>query len=157
MPQGLENEMIKNAILYAGTPVYQELEVETQDTIAPGRFLIKGTAQHQCEIATAGTIESIGVADIASDWKLTDMQTETCAGTPLDYYDSGDQIRVLRGDIVVKVLLKCGETITVGEHLEVAANGMVVTTVDATKEVAQSLENITSGNYCKWLLVRMLI
>ena len=160
MPQSLDSGMILNKILYAGTPVYQELEVETDATIAPGRFLITGTAQHQCKVGTAGTVEAIGVADVMADRKLTLMQTETAAGTPLDTYDAGEQIRVIRGPVIVKVLLKSGETITVGERVEVAANGMVVTeAVDGSgKAVAYAVENSTApATCCEWLLVQLLI
>ena len=158
MPQGLENEMIANAILYAGQPEMQELEVETQDTLAPGRLVITGTNQWQCKVGVTDTVECIGIADIASDRKLTAMQTETIAGTPLDYYDAGEQIRVLRGDIVVKVLLDSGQTITVGDRLKVVNDvGMAGLTVLATDTVGYALENITSGNYCKWILMKMTI
>lgn len=160
MPQGLDSDMIKNKILYAGQPNYQEMEIETQDTIAPGRFLITGTAQYQCKVAGAGTLEAIGVADVMPDVKLTAMQTEIATGVPLDYYDAKDQIRVIRGDVIVKVLLKSGETITVGERVEVAANGMVVTEAadGSGKAVAYAVENSTApATVCEWILVKLII
>jgi hypothetical protein len=160
MPQGLDSGMILNKILYAGQPNYQELEVETQDTIAPGRLLITGTAQHQCKVAGATTMECIGVADVMPDRKLTDMQTETAAGTPLDYYDASDQIRVIRGDVIVKLLLLSGQTITVGERVEAAANGMIQTeTGDGSgAAIGYAVENSTApATCCEWLLVKLII
>lgn len=160
MPQGLDSDMILNKILYAGQPNYQEMEVETQDTIAPGRLLIKGTAQYQCKVATAGSLEVIGVADVMADVKLTAMQTEIATGVPLDYYDAKDQIRVIRGDVIVKLLLKSGETITVGERVEAAANGMVVTeAVDGSgKAIGYAVENSTApATVCEWILVKLII
>ena len=160
MPQGLDSTMIINKILYAGTPVYQEMEIETQDTIAPGRLLIKGTAQYQCAVAGATSLEVIGVADVMADRKLTLMQTETAAGTPLDYYDAGDQIRVIRGDVIVKLLLLSGQTITVGERVEAAANGMVQTeTADGSgAAIGYAVENSTApATCCEWILVKLII
>jgi len=160
MPQGLDSGMILNKILYAGQPNYQELEVETQDTIAPGRLVITGTAQHQCKIAGATSLEVIGVADVMADVKLTAMQTEVPLGTPLDYYDASDQIRIIRGDVIVKLLLKSGQTITVGERVEAAANGMVQTeTADGSgAAVGYAVENSTApATVCEWILVKLII
>jgi len=160
MPQGLDSDMIINKILYAGQPNYQEMEIETQDTIAPGRLLIKGTAQYQCKVAGATSLEVIGVADVMADRKLTLMQTETAAGTPLDYYDAGDQIRVIRGDVIVKLLLLSGQTITVGERVEAAANGMVQTeTADGSgAAIGYAVENSTApATCCEWILVKLII
>jgi predicted RecA/RadA family phage recombinase len=160
MPQGLDSDMILNKILYAGQPNYQEMEVETAETIAPGRLLIKGTAQYQCAVAGATTMECIGVADVMADRKLTLMQTETAAGTPLDTYDAGDQIRVIRGDVIVKLLLLSGQTITVGERVEAAANGMCQTeTGDGSgAAVGYAVENSTApATCCEWILVKLII
>jgi predicted RecA/RadA family phage recombinase len=160
MPQGLDSDMIVNKILYAGQPNYQEMEVQTKDTIAPGRLLIAGTAQYQCAIAGATSMEVIGVADVMADHKLTDMQTETEAGTPLECYAAGDQIRVIRGDVIVKLLLLSGQTITVGERVEAAANGMVQTeTGDGSgAAVGYAVENSTApAAVCEWILVKLII
>jgi hypothetical protein len=157
VPQGLENEMIANGILYAGQPEIQELEALTVTSFAPGRCVITDTNQWSCQTGTAASIIVLGVADVPSDKKLTEMQTETAAGTPLVTFTAGDQIRVLRGDIVVKVLLKSGQTITVGEKLESAALGMVQTASVDQAVIGFALEDITSGNYCKWILMKMTI
>lgn len=159
MPQGLNASMIANKILYAGQPNYQELEVETQDTIAPGRLLIKGTDQWQCKIATAASTEVIGVADIMPDWKLTLMQTEIATGVPIDYYDANDQIRVIRGDVVVKLMAKSGEAINVGTKVVAAANGMIAAGTTAGQVVGYSLEKAQTriATVCKWVLVKLTI
>ena len=157
MPQGLNAAMIANKILYAGKAEYQEMEVETQDTIAPGRLLIKGTAQYQCKMAGAAAIDVIGVADVMSDVKLTLMQTEIATGVPIDYYDAKDQIRVIRGDVIVKLLAKSGETIVVGTKVEAAANGMIQAQTTAYADVGYSVEDATTriATVCKWVLVKL--
>ena len=155
MPQGLIQP--NNAILYAGEPQMQEFEAETVTGLAPGRLVITDTAEYQIQAGTAASIIVLGVADVPSDEKLTLMQTETASGVPLATFTAGDQVRVLRGDIVVKVLLKSGETITVGEKLECAALGMVQTASVDQAVVGYALENVTSGGVCKWILMKMTI
>jgi len=155
MPQGLDSTMIANKILYAGQPVYQEMEVESDTDIAPGRLLIHGTLEYQCAKAGALALNVIGVADVMADRKLTLMQTETAAGTPLDYYDAGDQIRVIRGDVVVKLLLKSGETLAVGTKVEAAANGMIQAHTTAYADVGYSLEIRGAPAVCTWTLVKL--
>ena len=156
MPQGLIQP--NNAILYAGEPVYGEYEVETVTTVAPGRLLITGTAEYQAKVATAASLGVIGVADVMADKKLTLMQTEIATGVPLTTYAVKDQLRVIRGDVVVKLLLKSGETVTVGERVEAAANGMCQAYTTALADVGYSLQNSTApATVCEWILVKLTI
>jgi len=160
MPQGLNASMIVNKILYAGQPNYQEMEVQADTTIAPGRLVVAGTAQYQIGIAGAASELVIGVADIMADQKLTLMQTETAAGTPLKYYSAGDQVRVIRGDAVVKLLAKSGQTIAVGTRVESAANGMIQKeTLSGDSTIGYSLEDASTriATVCKWVLVKLTI
>jgi len=161
MPQGLDKSMILNKILYAGEPPYQEMEVALKDTIAPGRLLVKYGNQWECTIATAASQGVIGVADLRSDQKLTSCQTApSSAGTPTLYTTSGDTIRVIRGDVVVKLLGKSGQTIVVGTKVESAAGGMIqAITLSGDSTVGYSLENATTrlAANCDWVLVKLTI
>jgi hypothetical protein len=157
MPQGLDSDMIANKILYAGEAVYQEMEVETIANLAPGRLLITDTAEYQVQVAGAAALDVVGVADVMGDKKLTLMQTETAGGAPLTTYAAGDQIRVIRGPVVVKLLLLSGETITVGERLEAAANGMCRAYTTALADIGYALEARSAPATCKWILVKLTI
>ena len=156
MPQGVIQPA--NAILYAGQPEVQELEVETTTSFGPGRMVATDTNAWQVEVAGAASIICLGIADVPSDKKLTDMQVcHTATGAVTTAFTAGDQIRVLRGDIVVKGILVSGQTITVGEKLECAALGMLQTASVDQAVVGYALENVTAGNYCEWILFKMTI
>jgi hypothetical protein len=155
MPQGLIQPA--NAILYAGEPEIQELEVKTATNLAPGRLVIQDTNAWDVKVAGAAALLVLGVADVMSDKKLTDMQTEIATGAPLETYSAGDQIRVLRGDIVVKCLAVSGATIAVGTRLIAAANGMVTAGTTAGAVIGYSLEAPTLTSLCKWVLVKLTI
>ena len=164
MPQGLDHEMALNAILYAGEPEIQEMEVETSSTqLCPGKLVIVGTADYQCAVAGAASGMVLGVADVPSDQKLTAYYTPSIAGTVTKGFTAGDQIRVLRGDIVVKLIIKSNKTTVVGQRLVAATNGMVepATADSGAPEdiVGYSLENKTTEGLtlCDWVLVKLTI
>ena len=157
MPQGLISP--SNAILYAGEPEIQEMEVKTATNLAPGRLVIQDTNAWDVKVAGDGALLVLGVADVMANKKLTAMQTEIATGVPLTTYSAGDQVRVLRGDIVVKLLAKSGSTIAVGTRVMAAANGMIKqfsgTAADAL--IGYSLEAPTLTALCKWVLVKLTI
>lgn len=155
MPQGLIQP--SNAILYAGEPIVQEMEVETVSEFCPGKLVIVDTEDYQCQVATVGAATVIGVADVPSDKKLTDYITESGPGTVTETFTAKDQIRVLRGDIVVKLLALSGETIAVGTKLIAAANGLVKAGTTAGQVIGYSLESPTLTSLCKWILVKLTI
>ena len=155
MPQGLIQPA--NAILYAGQPVIQEMEVETVSEFCPGKLVIVDTEDYQCQVATVGAATVLGVADVPSDKKLTDYITESAAGTVTTTFTVKDQIRVLRGDIVVKLMALSGETIAVGTKLVAAANGLVKAGATAGQCIGYSLESPTLTTSCKWVLVKLTI
>jgi len=161
MPQGLDHEMILNGILYAGQPEIQEMEVETTTQFCPGRLVVAGTAEYQCGPAQSASLVTLGVADVPSDKKLTDYYVPSAGGANTASFTAGDQIRVLRGDIVVKLVAISGQTIVVGTRLIVAANncGMVAAGTTAGAIVGYSLENKTTEltALCDWLLVKLTI
>jgi len=158
MPQGVITPL--NAILYAGDPdTMQEYEAKTIANLAPGRLVITDTYEYAIKVADAAATTLLGVADVMPENKLTLMQTEIAAGTPLATYAAGDQVRVLRGDIVVKLLAKSGETIAVGTRLISAANGMVAAGAVAGQTVGYSLQDATAhiAAKCGWVLVKLQI
>lgn len=159
MPQGLDHEMALNAILYAGQPEIQEMEVETVTTFAPGRLAIANTYEYSAQVAGAASAVVLGVADVPSDKKLTDYFTPSAGGALTATFTAGDQIRVLRGDIVVKLVAKSGETIAVGTRLIPAAAGMVAAGATAGQCVGYSLEDATTriAACCDWILVKLII
>jgi len=157
MPQGLNHEMIQNAILYAGQPEIQEMEVETVTDFCPGKLVIANTAEYQAQIAGAASLLVLGVADVPSDEKLTDYYVPSAAGACTKTFTAGDQIRVLRGDIVVKVIAISSATIAVGTRLIAAATlGMVTNGTTAGAVVGYSLEAKTLTT-CDWVLMKMVI
>ena len=159
MPQGLDHEMIKNAILYAGEPEIQEMEVKTVTTFGPGRLVIADTTEYQCQVAGAGSAIVLGVADVPSDQKLTAYYTPTAGGALTKTFTAGDQIRVLRGDIVVKLVCDSAATIVVGTRLIAAAEGMVTSGATAGQCIGYSLEDKTTeiAECCDWVLVKLII
>jgi hypothetical protein len=159
MPQGLDHEMIQNAILYAGQPEIQELEVLTTTQFCPGKLVMTDTTEYQCKAAGAAELLVLGVADVPSDQRLKYYFTPSAGGAVTYAFTAGDQIRVLRGDIVVKVIAISGETIGVGTRLIGAANGMVAAGTTAGAVVGYSLEDKTAeiAACCDWLLMKMTI
>jgi hypothetical protein len=156
MPQGLDHEMALNAILYAGQPEIQEMEVETTTQFCPGKLVIANTAEYQCQVAPATSSIVLGVADVPSDEKLTAYYVPSAAGLVTTAFTAGDQIRVLRGDIVVKLIAISSATIAVGTRLISAANGMVTNGTTAGQVVGYSLEAKTLTT-CDWVLVKLTI
>lgn len=152
MPQG--PVLPTNAILYAGTPLVQELEAEGT-LILPGRLVMTGSDAHQCKVGTAaGALTILGVADIQHDHPLY----ESGQSTP-DYatdYVAGDPVRVLRGDIVVMVVAKSGESIAVGDRLEAGDDGLVVEFATAGKMIGYAL-TAKSGDDNEWILAKLTI
>ena len=157
MPQGLDSTLIANKILYAGEALYQEMEVLTYANVAPGRLVITDTLEYQIQVAGAAALDVLGVVDVMRDKKLTAMQTETVSGAPLTTYAAGDQVRVIRGDVIVKLLLKSAETITVGERVEAATAGMCQAYTTALADIGYALEARAAPDECKWILVKLTI
>lgn len=155
MPQGLISP--SNAILYAGEPEIQEMEVETTTQFCPGKLVIAGTAAYQAAPAGAAALLVLGVADVPSDQKLTAYYTESLGGAVTKAFTASDQIRVLRGDIVVKCIAISGATIAVGTRLIAAANGMVTNGTTAGAVIGYSLEAPTLTTLCKWVLVKLTV
>lgn len=154
MPQGVV--LPTNAILYAGEPLVQELEAEGT-LILPGRLVMTGTAGHQCKVGTIlGEAKILGVADIQAEHPLhekgftdPDHATDYVAGAP---------VRVLRGDVVVMVVAKSGETIAVGTRLQAGDAGVVIPHVVATgTSIGYALTAPVTGTENEWILAKLTI
>ena len=121
MPQG--HVQPANAVLVAGTPIVEELEVKTATNMYPGRFVIKDTNDWDIKIAGAGALNVLGILDVEpGELRAT-------------IYGAGDQARVLRGaGCVVVASLASGQSVAKGAELVVAANGELTaaTTISAT-------------------------
>jgi len=159
MPQGLDHEMIQNAILYAGQPEIQEMEVLTGTDFCPGRLVIADTAVYQCQVAGAGSLLVLGVADVPSDKKLSWYWAAPAngEGDPAHDFEAKDQIRVLRGDIVVKLVAVSGATINVGTRVYPSTIGMVTNTVVSGGTIGYSLEKKGTLAKADWVLVKLTI
>ena len=157
MPQGPIQPA--NAILYAGTPVTAEMEAETVTTFGPGRLVIADSTAYQAQVAGATSALVLGVADVPSDEKLTEYYVPSAGGALTKTFTAGDQIRVLKGDIIVKLVAKSGETIAVGTRLISAAAGMVAAGATAGQCIGYSIEDVTTAiaASCGWVLVKLTI
>ena len=139
MPQGLIQPA--NSILYAGYPKYLELEVESGTNMYPGRLVITGTAEYQCNVAGDNAANVLGVLDVEPN-----ELRETI-------YAAGDQARIITGDCVVLLKKASGATITVGLKVQPAANGMVDEYATAGTEVGYALQ-AADGDDDEWILVK---
>ena len=155
MPQGLIKP--SNAILYAGKPQYQELEAESTG-IKPGRLVMTGTAEWQCKVGTAaGAATILGVADVEpTERRQTTTTTDPDNATA---YSAADQVRVLRGDVVVMVVAASGETINVGTRLEAGNAGVVKAWATSPKDVGYALtaKPTNGGDDNEWILMKCTI
>jgi len=161
MPQGNTAAMTANAILVAGQPIIVEKEARTVTDLAPGRLVIYDTTDYQCTYAGAAAPDVIGVCDVPSDKKLTDFTWTAKTGVCTATVTAGDQLRILRGPIRVKVILLSGETVTVGESLVAAALGMVAACTGdsgAPEDIVGKAATASSGSVtCDWILMDMTI
>ena len=159
MPQG--EIQPSNAILTAGQPIIEELEVLTTTEFCPGKLVIYDTTDYQCKAAGAAAANVLGVADCPSDKKLTDYFTASAGGAVTDTFDAADMIRVIRGPVRVKCILVSGQTITKGDRLVAAANGMVTEcTADSGAPediIGFAAEAPAANTTCQWLLVDLTI
>ena len=126
-----------NSILVAGEPIIEEYEVETETNMYPGKFVIKGTGAHQVLVATAASVAVIGILDVMPSYNCAKMYTDL---TP---YAAGTQVRVLRGDCVVRARVDHSAVITVGLKVEVLGEGNVGQYTTANADVGISEEAFT--------------
>jgi len=109
-----------NKIVAAGSPLVQELNVETATNMYPGRLVIKGTDDNDIAVC--------GAAGISVGW-LGYEQCGNAAFMPTDVntiYAEGDQAPVLYGGkFVIVGKLTTSQTIVKGDRLVAGADGTV--------------------------------
>jgi len=115
MPQGIVKPA--NQIVIHGEPIIVEMEVGANATAAkmlPGIIVIPDGAGAVKE-AGAKADNFIGILDVAPD-KTEDTN-----------YSVGDQAKIITGPVgmIVKLKLKAGENVSVGDALVCAADGQV--------------------------------
>jgi len=158
MPQGNTAAMTANAILVAGEPIIVEKEALTVATgLAPGRLCIRDTNDWSITFGTTSSAVVYGVADVPSDKKLTDYAFTAKTGSLTTTFTAGDQIRVLRGPIRVKVVLLSGETVVVGTSLVPAVLGMVKAGVTAGEVIGKAATSSAGTATCDWILMDVTI
>ena len=166
MPQwGTSNET-DYGILVAGLPLF--MEFEAYQTTYPG-YVVMMQAEGIVKNCTEGA-NPVGIADIAMAtqdgngsrrYYLCDDNVDEDEDNP---YVAGDQIKVISGPIIVKLVLEEAEVITVGEKLECGQTAGQVqdyicsSTSDPCAIVAEALEDITTGaGECAYIMVKLLI
>lgn len=127
-----------NKILVAGSPLVQELNVETATSMYPGRLVIKGTNDNDIAVG--------GAAGICLGW-LGYEQCTSAVFMPTDrgtIYAAGDQAPVLYGGgFVVLGKLTTSQTIVKGDRLTAGADGTVQKAAAAT--TATGATQVTSS------------
>ena len=166
MPQwGTSNET-DYGILVAGLPLF--MEFEAYQTTYPG-YVVMMHAEGIVKNCTEGA-NPVGIADIAMAtqdgngsrrYYLCDPNVDETDDNP---YVAGDQIKVIAGPIIVKLVLEESEVVGVGEKLECGETAGEVqdyicsTTSDPCAIVAEALEDITTAaGECAYIMAKLLI
>ena len=166
MPQwGTSNET-DYGILVAGMPLF--MEFEAYEGMYPG-YVVQMQAEGVVKKCTEGA-NPVGIADIAMAtqdgngsrrYYLCDPNVEVGDDNP---YVAGDQVKVISGPIIVKLVLTAAEVVTVGEKLECAlAPGQVQdyicsTTSNPCSIVAEALEDVTThAGECAYIMAKLLM
>lgn len=169
MPQwGFTNETLYG-ILVAGLPLFMEFEAYNS-VIYPGMAVMMN-GEGFVTPCTAGS-NPVGIADIAmatqdgnGSRRKADCDDNVAAGDD-NPYDVGDQVKVISGPIIVKLILGDNENIAAGEKLQCDDDltaGMVgdydcSTTADPCAIVAEALETMnTADGECAYIMAKLLI
>ena len=166
MPQwGTSNET-DYGILVAGLPLF--MEFEAYEGMYPG-YVVQMQAEGVVKKCTEGA-NPVGIADIAmatqdgnGSRRKADCDSNVDDGDD-NPYATGDQVKVICGPIIVKLVLEASEVVTVGEKLECGTTAGQVqdyicsTTSDPCAIVAEALEDVTTGaGECAYIMAKLLI
>ena len=166
MPQwGTTNET-DYGILVAGLPLFMEWEASA--TIYPG-MAVMFSSESYITPCTDGS-NPVGIADIAmatqdgnGSRRKADCDDNVAEGDDNPYV-SGDQVKVISGPIIVKLILGPSEDVVAGEKVQCDDTaGMVQnydcsTTADPCAIVGESLEDLSTGaGECAYLMVKLLL
>ena len=166
MPQwGTSNET-DYGILVAGMPLF--MEFEAYEEMYPG-YVVQMQAEGVVKKCLEG-LNPVGIADIAMAtqdgngsrrYYLCDPNVELLDDNP---YIAGDQVKVISGPIIVKLVLGQSEVVVVGEKLECGETAGQVqdyicsTTSNPCSIVAEALEDVTThAGECAYIMAKLLI
>jgi len=169
MPQwGFTNETLYG-ILVAGLPLFMEFEAYNS-VIYPGMAVMMN-GEGFVTPCTNGA-NPVGIADIAmasqtgrGSRRKADCDDNVAAGDD-NAYAVGDQVKVISGPIIVKLILGDDEDVVAGEKLQCDDDltaGMVQnydcsTTADPCAIIAESLETMsTAAAACAYIMAKLLI
>lgn len=140
-----------HGILVSGEPHIEEFEVETADYMYPGKLVKMGTASHQVVACTDNSTGCIGVLDVMPDKSVGDMYNDSST------YAAGDQVRVLSGDITVRLRGDHADSISVGEAVQPAPEGNVdpLATANAKIGVAEDAHTGGASQTDSWVIVHL--
>lgn len=149
MPQRVVEPI--NSILISGEPHIEEFEVETAANMYPGKLVIMGTGSHQVVVATDNSTAVIGVLDVMPDQDVSTMYSDTTT------YAVGDQVRVLSGDITVRLRGDHADSISLGEAVQAAPDGNIDTlaTANAKIGIAEDAHTGGAGESDSWVIVHL--
>jgi len=160
-----------NGILVGGLPLFGELEAS--ETIWPGYVVSFTGATSPVTIKACGEDEDpFGVAIMAmadqeghGSWRKYDCDDLAVVTRNLPY-QTGDQVKVVSGDVFVMLVLDAVETLVPGDKVECSdgVHGMVQeffcdgSTSDPCDLVAEAMENVvTALGECEYFLAKLLI
>lgn len=131
-----------NSIVVAGLPLYMEFEHGDGTAILPGDLVEFNSPPTDCTVkAGQDNSESIiGVADISPESATTPPR----GGSRTVAYAEGDQVKIVRGPLLVMLRIATGQDIQCGEFVQPAASGEVKAYICVTdndcQRIAQAME-----------------
>lgn len=141
-----------NKIVAGGSPLTQELKVETATNMYPGRLVKKGTNDDDMVVNTAGgpALGWLGYEQTNPVFMPTDVDT---------IYVQDDMASVLYGGgFLIVGSLASGQNVTKGARLKAAANGELAAGIVGTDEiVAIAEESVDASSAAADILVLSLI
>lgn len=142
-----------NKIVAAGTPLVQELKVESATNMYPGRLVKKGTADDDVVISDSTTGAAIvgwlGYEHTAPVYR---------PATPDTIYEAGAQAAVINGPMVIVALLANGQNVAKGAELTAAADGeLTAATIGTHRVVAYAEESVNAGAGAADIMVRSVL
>lgn len=114
----------------------------------PGKLVKAGTLEHQVVVCTNGA-DAVGVLDVMEDKNLQTMYSDSTT------YAQNDQVRVIRGDCVVKLRADHAATIGIGDRVYASDTGNVDEGVHSDAFVGISEEDFSAGATDDWIIVKL--
>lgn len=138
-----------NAILVSGNPIYEEYEVETAANMYPGKLVKAGSDERYVVVCAADGTTGLGVLDVMPDQNLQTMYTDSTT------YSQYDQVRIIRGDCVVKMRADHAATIAIGAKVYAGPDGNVDEGVTTDALVGIAEEDAAPSATDVWINVKL--